>query len=132
MDNYELASQELCQILKKYVIEQLSDEDIFCEIGAKETERGTRIWVTANVRDGINKFNIDRVKGYMMLEGHRFLIFDDPQILPVINVKQPTLKFVCKYEYPIIDDGAKEWTFLISDNHYYLIWARNVNLDVLK
>jgi len=130
LDKYELSSPELCQILKKCVIEQLSDDDLFCDIGAKETEKGTRIWVTANDRDGIDKFNIDRVKGYMMLEGHRFLIFDDPQTLPVIKVKQPILKFVCKLDkVPIIDDGAKEWAFLISDNQYYLIWARNVNLD---
>ena len=130
LDNYELSSPELWQILKKYVIEQLSDDDIFCDIGAKETEKGTRIWVTANDRDGIDKFNMDRVKGYMMLEGHRFLIFDDPQTLPVIKVKQPILKYVCELDkVPIIDDSAKEWTFLISDNQYYLIYARNVNLD---
>lgn len=130
LDNYELSSPELCQILKKYVIEQLSDDVIFCDKGAKETEKGTRIWVTANDRDGIDKFNMDRVKGYMMLEGHRFLIFDDPQTLPVIKVKQPILKYVCELDkVPIIDDSAKEWTFLISDNQHYLIYARNVNLD---
>ena len=130
LDNYELSSPELCQILKKYVIEQLSDDDIFCDIRAEETERGTLIWISADDKDGINKFNIDRVKGYMMLEGHRFLIFDDPQTLPVIKVKQPILKYVCELDkVPIYDDSVKEWTFLISENQYYLIWARNVNLD---
>lgn len=131
LDKYELSSPELCQILKKYVIEQLDDE-IYGDIGARETEKGKEIWVTVAVKEQLYKSNINRVKGYLMFEGYRFLIFDDPQTLPVIKVKQPILKYVCELDkVPIIDDSAKEWTFLISDNQYYLIYARNVNLDGL-
>ena len=118
LDKYELSSPEFCQILKKYVIEQLDDE-IYGDIGARETEKGKEIWVTVAVKDGINNHNINRVKGYMMFEGYRFLIFDDPQYLPVIRVKDAKLKLECKLnEYML--DGAKEWTFLVSDNQWYL------------
>ena len=118
LDKYELSSPELCHILKKYVIEQLDDE-IFGDIGAKETEKGKEIWVTVAVKEGINNHNINRVKGYLMFEGYRFLIFDDPQYLPVIRVKDAKLKLECKLnEYML--DGAKEWTFLVSDNQWYL------------
>ncbi|MBR5084606.1 MAG: hypothetical protein IKX33_08395 [Prevotella sp.] len=118
LDKYELSSPEFCQILKKYVIEQLDDE-IFGDIGAKETEKGKEIWVTVAVKEGINNHNINRVKGYLMFEGYRFLIFDDPQYLPVIRVKDAKLKLECKLnEYML--DGAKEWTFLVSDNQWYL------------
>ena len=118
LDKYELSSPEFCHILKKYVIEQLDDE-IFGDIGAKETEKGKKIWVTVAVKEGINNHNINRVKGYLMFEGYRFLIFDDPQYLPVIRVKDAKLKLECKLnEYML--DGAKEWTFLVSDNQWYL------------
>ena len=118
LDKYELSSPEFCQILKKYVIEQLDDE-IFGDIGAKETEKGKEIWVTVAVKEGINNHNINRVKGYLMFEGYRFLIFDDPQYLPVIKVKDAKLKLVCKLDNYMFD-GGKEWTFLVSDNQWYL------------
>ena len=118
LDKYELSSPEFCQILKKYVIEQLDDE-IFGSIGAKETEKGKEIWVTVDVKEGINNYNINRVKGYLMFEGYRFLIFDDPQHLPVIRVKDAKLKLVCKLDEYMFD-GGKEWTFLVSDNQWYL------------
>ena len=118
LDKYELSSPELCQILKKYVIEQLDDE-IFGDIRAEETEKGKEIWVTVAVKEQLYKSNINRVKGYLMFEGYRFLIFDDPQYLPVIKVKDAKLKLVCRLDNYMFD-GGKEWTFLVSDNQWYL------------
>ena len=126
LDKYELSSPEFCQILKKYVIEQLDDEN-FGRIGANETEKGKEIWVTVGVTDGINNHNINRVKGYLMFEGYRFLIFDDPQYLPVIRVKDAKLKLVCKLDDYMLD-GCKEWTFLVSDNQWYLTQTTVRNL----
>ena len=126
LDKYELSSPEFCQILKKYVIEQLDDE-IYGEIGARETEKGKEIWVTVTVKEQLSKSNINRVKGYMMFDGYRFLIFDDPQYLPVIRVKDAKLKLVCKLDDYMLD-GCKEWTFLVSDNQWYLTQTTVRNL----
>ena len=54
-----------------------------------------------------------------MFEGYRFLIFDDPQYLPVVRVKDAKLKLVCRLDIHMLD-GVKEWTFLVSDNQWYL------------
>ena len=118
-----MTSPELCQIIKTFVIEKLSDKEI-CHIGAEDTDRGKLIWISADEKDGLIEDNIKRVKGYMILFDRLFLIFDNPEDLPVIR-GDSILKYECKTTLPKLD-GGKEWEFLISNNKYYLV---RENLD---
>ncbi len=118
LDRYEMTSPELCQIIKTFVIEKLSDKEI-CHIGAEDTDRGKLIWISADEKDGLIEDNIKRVKGYMVIFDRFFLIIDNPEVLPVSRVGKK-LRYECRTILPTLD-GGKEWVFLISNNKYYLV-----------
>ena len=118
LDRYDMTSPELCQIIKTFVIDKLSDKDI-CYIGARETKQGKRVWISADEKGGLIDENIKRIKGYMMLFDRLFLIIDNPEDLP-INRVGTKLRYECRTILPTLD-GGKEWVFLISNNKYYLV-----------
>ena len=123
LDNYVLLAPGLCKYFESNVIGELSS-GYTCTISAKETERGTLIYLSASKEDFL--FRDKEIEGYLWFSNHIFLLYNTKFIPGIKKMKHPILKYEYVYyppdiPYPCPVDGGKEWVFLFKDNEYYLI-----------